>query len=274
MGEAHKKPIISKTPDDIGNPQANWDRKKFDDLISDKGYKCYIERALLCPCRHGENHGQADSDCKNCNGSGWFFIDKVESVVVCTSISNRSRYEQWTESNSGVVNITCRPQDKLGFMDRVTLVELESWFTQVLTMNLSISEEDKYFSFLTYNPISVFDVYLYVDGETPLLHLKEEEYTVDYNKIKIDKSFIESKNLQKAKISIRYTHNPVYHIIDVNRDLIKQKHIINCGEEELKTNFPLNCVGRRAHYMLDNPNYDGYGLFDNTDYTRTKNYDK
>lgn len=272
-----KKPVISTTPKDVGNPQANWDRKKFDDLISDKGYACYIERAMRCPCAHEETNGQADSNCRNCNGTGWFFIEKTESVVVCTSMSNRSKYEQWSESNSGIVNISSRAQDKLGFMDRVTLIELESWFTQVLTIKNSLTEINKKFAFLIYDPIHVFDVYLYVDSDTPLIALKDSEYTVSNSKISIEKSIIQNyTQKENPRISIRYTHRPVYHIIDINRDLIKQKTIQICGQEDNngKTNFPLNCVGRRAHYMLDNPNYDGESVFDNTDYNKINKYDR
>lgn len=273
---SHNKPIISKTPEDIGNPQVNWDRKKFDDLIFDKGYKCYIERALRCPCTHEQTNGQADSDCKNCYGSGWFFIEKTESVILCQSMSNRTKYEQWTESNMGIVNISCRAQDKLGFMDRVSLIELESWFTQVVSLKESISEPDKLFSFLHYNPITVFEVFLYIDSQTPLKYLeKDVDYNIINNKIVANKSIIRqySQN-EKPRISIRYTHNPTYHIIDINRDLIKQKSGIDCNSGENKVqNFPLNCIGRRAHYIIDNPNYNGDGLFDNTNYNKKNNYD-
>lgn len=272
--KGHIKPVISKTPADIGNPQVNWDRKKFDDAIFDKGYKCYIERSMRCPCSN-EANGQADSDCKNCIGTGWFFVEKTESHILCTSISNRSKYEQWSESNSGIVNISCRAQDKLGFMDKVTLIELESWFSQVIQLRNSISEPENVFSFLIYNPISVFDVFLFVDAQSPLISLKPTQYKIDYNKIVIEKSLLNEMGVnEKSRISIRYTHYPVYHIIDINRDLIKQKNLSMCSTtEDNKVNFPLSCIGRRAHYILDNPNYNGTGVFDNTDYTKKNNYD-
>jgi hypothetical protein len=274
MENGHKKPIISKTPEDIGNPQANWDRKKFDDLIFDKGYKCHIERALKCPCTN-EVSGQADSDCLNCLGSGWFFIDKTETVVVCTSMSSRSKYENWSESNSGTVSVSSRAQDKLGFMDRITLIELESWFSQTLRLKTSLTKQTKLFSFLIYNPISIFQVYLFIDSQTPLKPLRTCDYIIDGNKIVLEKSIIQSYiNIENPKITIRYTHNPTYHVIDVNRDLIKQKSIVDCNNDSGSINFPLNCIGKRAHYILDNPNFNGDGVFDNTNYQKkVNNYD-
>ena len=272
---SHNKPTIAKTPDDIGNPQAHFDRKKFDDFITDKGYAVNIERAMRCPCTAEGTNGQGNSDCRNCNGSGWFFIEKVETVVTCTSMSNRNKYSVWSIENMGIVNISCRPQDKLGFMDRVTLTELESWFSQVVPLRQSLTEPDQMFSFLIYYPKTVFDVFLYVSSENPLKSLKKTEYKISGNRINIDASIVaEYTEDVKPKISIRYTHNPTYHIIDINRDLIKQVSGVNCETtQDIEKNFPLNCIGKRAHYLLDKQNYSGEGAFDNTDYTKTPNYD-
>lgn len=271
----HKKATISKTPDSVGNPQANWDLKKFEDLITDKGYRANIERALRCPCTT-EANGQANSDCKNCAGTGWAFIEKSETILACTSMSNRSKYENWSETNMGMVNISSRAEDKLGFMDKVTLIELESWFSQVLKLKNSITEPTKLFSFLIYQPLYVFNVYLFIDSETPLKSLDESEYEIRENRIIFDKVTLQKyTSATNPNITIRYTHNPAYHIIDINRDLIKQKTGIDCKTHETKQAlFPLNCIGRRAHYILDAPNYNGNSVFDNTDYTKNNKYNR
>lgn len=262
-----KKSVVISTPVDVGNPQATWDRKKFDDLISDKGYECFIERALKCPCNNTPT-GQAMSDCMNCGGTGWFFIDKQKTAVVCQAMSHRTKYEVWTAANMGIVNISTRPQDKLGFMDRVTLVDLESWFSQVLSLKLSATDPTKYFSFLIYVPIKVFEIYIFESSAKPLVYLEVDNYTIDCgsNKILINKTYLDNLGITKPVITIRYTHNPTYHIIDVNRDLIKQKSISNVDVQVV--NFPLNCIGKRAHYILDAPNFNGDRAFDNTNYSR------
>jgi len=262
---ANNKSVVTSTPKDLGNPQANWDRKKFDDFISDKGYDCFIERALRCPCNN-QPTGQALSDCMNCGGTGWFFIDKQKSIIACSSMSHRNKYEVWSQTNMGIVNISTRPQDKLGFMDRVTLTELESWFSQVFKLKLSSTDPTKYFAFMIYSPMEVYDVYIYSDSQSPLVYLEVDNFTIDNNKIIINKSFIDNLGITDPTITIRYTHNPTYHIIDINRDLIKQKSINDVVEKI--TNFPLNCIGRRAHYIFEAPNFNGESLFDNTDYSR------
>lgn len=270
------KQIAKKTSDEIvTNQQVDWDRSQFDDAVTHHGYLCFIDRALSCPCCGGDIKN-ALPDCLNCGGSGWVYIDRQESRVLCSSISNRNKYEVWTAENMGTVNITCKPQDKLGYMDKVTLLELESWFNQAVRL---YSGDDDVFALLTYEPVSVFDVYLFVGSKTKLRRLSESEYTIENNKITVNNNVFtpqELQNIENKTISVRYTHNPIYYIIDINRDLIKQKTMKNCkdvGTPNL-TNYVLSAIGRRAHYVLDAVNYDGTNLFDNTDYTKTINYDK
>lgn len=263
--KTNNKTVVQETPADLGNPQVNWDRKKFDDFITSKGYQCEIERALKCPCANDPT-GQALTDCRNCFGTGWFFIDKQKTQLACTSMSNRTKHEVWSQVNAGMVTITARAKDKLGFMDKVTLIELESWFSQTFKLKLSKSEPTKYFSFLIYKPIQVYDLYLFKNSDEPLVVIPESFYQIDGNKILINKSLIESLGILEPTISIRYTHNPCYHVIDVNRDLIKQDSLNDTNIETL--NYPINCIGKRAHFMYESANYNGNVPFDNTDYQR------
>lgn len=275
---SNKKPILRITPEDVGNPQVNFDRKQFDDLIWDKGYLSNIERALKCPCLTVTS-GQANPACKNCGGSGWFFIDKQQTRLVCTSLTNRNKYEVWTKENAGTVSISARPQDKLGFMDRITLLELQRWFTETLELKTSISEPGNMFTFVTYQPIEIYEIYLFISPSDPLQYLtKDTDYTVNDGLIKVTKSFIDSLDLNiegNPTLTIRYTHNPTFHVLDVNRDLIKQPSKEDCKTgEKLETNYPLNFIARSAHYILDKSNYRGDSLFDNTNYNRPQiNYD-
>ncbi len=257
----NQKIIISETPPSIGTPQARWDKKRFNDFISDKGGNCYIERALKCPCST-KGSGSALSDCQNCGGTGWTFINRSVTVVACTSLSNRTKYEIWTEANSGTVNISCRAEDKLGRMDKVVLTDLESWFSQILYLTDNPTDANTMFSFVIYEPIEVFELYLFNNSTTPLTFIPKDQYTVDKNKIIVNKSAIGS--ISTPCVTLRYTHHPTYHIIDINRDIVKQKD----GEllTAARVNFPQNCIGRRAHFVLDAPNFSGDNLFDNTNY--------
>lgn len=270
------KAIISSTPADIGNQQVHFNREKFDDLIYDKGYAAFIDRAVQCPCQSRAT-GKALPDCQNCGGVGWFYIDRQSTVLWCSSISNRTKYEVWTVSNAGTVNISTRPEDKLGWMDKVILTELDSWFSQ--SYYLKLLTDGSYFTFLTYEPTSVFDVFIFAGSNDPLGYLTPDLFTILGNKILVPAATIAGFGISGITdycISLRYTHNPAYYIIDINRDLVKQRVdqcFITPSLTPAKTNLPLNAIGRRAHFVLDAANFAGNNLFDNTPTRTPINYD-
>jgi len=257
----------TKTLAPVANPQVHHDLLMFQDAIQEHGYKAYIDRALQCPCRVSVTNAPL-STCQNCNGVGWFFIDRTETILLCTAMANRNKYETWTAENSGTVNIASRAQDKLGYMDRITLLELECWHSQILQMKKVLSLS-RWFSFTTYYPITVFDVYKFKQDDEPLERLViDVDYTVADNKILLDQAKYASET--SITLSIRYTHRPSYHVIDISRDLMKQKRAIACkSDTNFQANFPLSCVARRAHYVLDAQNYATDSVRDNTDYNAT-----
>lgn len=268
-------PIVAETPDVVLQQHTYFDEKKFEDLITDKGYEAYIDRAIQCPCRVKAS-GQALSDCQNCGGVGWFYIDRQKTKIACIAMSNRNKYETWTTSNAGTVSISTRPVDKLGWMDRVSLIELESWFSQAIY--LKQLQDNSYFTFLTYEPITVFDVFLFKGSAVPVAYLTPDKYAISGNKILVPLSTITDLNIDSSitefSISIRYTHNPAYYIIDINRDLIKQTTVNDCGNPiPNKTNLPLNCIGKRAHFVLNAANFTNDNLFNNTPNRTPINYD-
>ena len=270
-GSANKS-IVQTASENIVNQQNRWNRSIFDNALFDHGYKAYIERAIQCPCSV-KGISTPLSDCGNCGGTGWVFIDKIDTVVQCTSMANRNKYEPWTAENMGTVSVSVRAQDKLGYMDKIVLTELESWFSQVVKPIKNVAN-NAIFSFLTYEPVTVYDVFLFEGSNQPLrkLHLTTD-YTIQDNKILLN--YTEFNSIQNISLSVRYTHKPTYLVIDINRDLIKQKQLQECSKQsDEKTNFPLNCIARKAHYVMEAPNFNGTSLFDNTDYEELpKKYD-
>lgn len=276
MGAHNKIPFIAKTPDIINTPQVGFSKSWFEQTIETHGYDAQIERALRCPCKEKAT-GQASTGCLNCGGTAWLHIDMVQTRIVCQGIGVKNKYENWSMTDAGIVSITTKAEDKLGFMDKIVLTELESWYSQTIYMRAKQTSGPipLYFSFLTYKPIKIFDVYVFVNADTALHRLDEGEYSIEYNKILIDPTVLKAiTDAKEPCVSIRYVHNPTYYVIDINRDLVKVRTMKDCGSTDLKTNYPLHCIARKAHYVLDDPNYDGVGLFDNTDYEKPKpNYD-
>ena len=96
-------------------------------------------------------------------------------------------------------------------------------------------------------------------ASSPLIPLTANDYNVEGNKIKFNESLLEkvtmtldinSKELP-LQITIRYTHYPVYHVIDVNRELMKVREIKLCQyNDEQLLKMPINVVARKAHYLF------------------------
>jgi len=290
------KEIIQQTPDvNLGTFENFWSRKRFDEAISKKGYLVEVESALKCPCAEKSN-GSPLSECLNCGGTGWFFVNKIQTKIAAMSfVGNTPKTENWDETTDSTCKLVYRPEDKLGFMDKITFLELEAWFNQILffseidtdELKNSFKDIDKlkafqkgkglkrvFWAFTSYEPVTIFELYLFVSATEPLKILKKDiDYIVVDNKIFLQLSEKEISsdilnNFESIGISVRYSHKPVYHVISINRDLIKQKtDPAFCGSDKSKNsyeNFPLSAVARKANYILDARNLNGRRIFDNS----------
>lgn len=125
---------------------------KFDLLVETKGARVAWSRAAFCPCDAANDQTeQADPTCAICSGSGWFLfkpagavsdpkitgeLDALQTQIVGTdsaiikclmlgSTANANPYDQVLRKIEGTVNITARPENQLGYHDR--LVELDAY---------------------------------------------------------------------------------------------------------------------------------------------------
>lgn len=261
-----KHPVTAQTAPSLDLPRPMWDVKKFDSLIHNNGYHAYIERALRCPCID-KSTGQGLSTCRSCGGRGWIFVDKRETRLVAQSMDNVRRNSDIGEINRGTARITTRAIDRLGFMDRITLLDLEAYYTEVLR---PINFEDELVAFPIYEPIEITNMYLYVGDSEKLEVLPSELYEVIGNKIVFDKSLLEIVEVtdinQKEvdiSISVRYSYYPVYHILDVNRELMKVRDRKCTFSDEILTNMPISATARKAHYIFENVAYNR-DVYDNS----------
>lgn len=256
-------PITVTTPPSPAHPTVYWRADDFRELIYSQGYDALIDRAMRCPCVDKAT-GQAMSTCKNCLGRGWFFIDRRETRVLAQSMDNKKRYEVWGEVNRGTASITARGSDKLGFMDRIILTQLEAYFSEILRpiMNKELV------AYPVYEPLEVTNIYLFASDKEPLYPIPKESYTVSGNKIVFDPKLfdqvkVDTMNKIPLSISIRYSHYPVFHVIEANRELMRVREG-NCSfsEKEL-TNMPINVLARKAHYIFNAQNFEAE-MFENS----------
>jgi hypothetical protein len=265
--QSYNKAVIATTPASIGNQEVLFDPKQFNDFIYKHGYEAYIERRLYCPCIN-TNTGQPLADCLNCGGTGKFFINKQATVITCTGMSNMNKYVPWSITNMGIASISTMPKDKMGFEDRVTLPELEMWFSEVLQLRKS-NDGTKIFAFTKYFPNTLFYAYYFAGPSNPLVYIEPNLMTVVNNTIVFD--FATFNPLFPVNVTVCYVTNPQYYIIDINRDLTKTiagtcNLLTDTGN---KQNLPLHYVGRLVHIIQDQPNLAGIGLYDNTNYAAT-----
>lgn len=251
-----KKVDIQTAPNLISTPDVYFKKNEFEAAIWKQGYDIIIEKALVCPCK--SKQAGFMSNCRNCGGTGWLFINPVKTKAILHSQNQSTQYKEWTQANLGNVNITVRDIDRIAFMDRITVEHAESLYSQVVH---PVIYKNKLFAFLDYNVKEVTECFMFNESNKPLLLLEEgEDFTIEDGKIILNDKYIPVKNLT---LSMRYIHAPQYHIIDIKRDvMVSTTFQVGVGKET--SQMPVSAVGRRAHYVLDRQNFNGNYIIDNS----------
>ena len=248
-------PVAYQTPPAAMQPRVGWDVNRFETLIQTQGYDALIDRAYRCPCAD-KTSGQALTTCRNCLGRGWFFIDRTETRVIAQHMDSRKQYQEWSEVNRGTASITTKGIDRLGFMDRIILTQLEEFYSEILRPVLF---DGKLVAYPVYEPLKIFNMMLFIDDTTKLMPIEEGLYSVDGGAITFDNSIMDMVNPttfnvteMPIAITIRYSHYPVYHVIDVNRELMKVREgkLCSLSDNELRQ-MPINVMARKAQYIFD-----------------------
>lgn len=273
MGQG--KSIMTNIPVTFVTPPAQmgndgWYVDKFESLIQTQGYDAYIDRALRCPCAD-RNTGQALSTCKNCGGKGWIFVDRTETRLIAQHMDSKIKYQEWSQVNFGTASFTTRGVDKMGFMDRIVLYQLEEYFSEILR---PIYYNGEIVAYPIYEPLKITNMYLFVSDAEKLVPLTQDMYVVDGNKITFDLGLqdlvhisdvnVRNKSEIPVTISIRYSHYPVYHVIDVNRELMKVRENKFCGlSDDVLRQMPINVTARKAHFIFNAQKW-GNDYYDNS----------
>jgi hypothetical protein len=163
-------------------------------------------------------------------------------------------------------------REELSFMDRVTVFDGESITSEVLHLkNINVDNVSKLFSYLSYQPKEILYIALFINDSTPLKRLvQDEDYTIEDNKIYLDEQYFSLKqysedysyNKDLPSLTIRYKHNPVFHIIEMKRETM-QSYRSDYGKERL-IHLPISCLARRAHYVLNSGMYTSKDILNNS----------
>jgi hypothetical protein len=168
---------------DIGN--VNFIPSRYEQAILNKGYNVWKERALRCPCS-GKSNPQPLVSCLNCGGTGWFFINRTATKALVQSFGTKIKNEEWSQSNIDTVMISVRKDDRLSYMDKFTVLDLEADFSQLVFPNKyrpdKTKNEEIMLCYTTYNILDVLYLYRYNGDNTKLVPLiKKGEGIVDWD---------------------------------------------------------------------------------------------
>lgn len=243
----------------LGPPRVDLERNDFETIILQKGREVLFEKALQCPCKSKASNQQ--SNCKNCGGSSWIFINPKKTRMIVTGVSVTTDYKPWSEESRGMVNVSCSDTEQLTFMDRISLLDANAIHQEVLFFKKS--SNDEWFAFSSYPIKKVLYAGLFDTVSTKLLRLRDSELTLNRNVVKLDPVFAnENTKDDELSITVRYYHAPVYYVMEMKRETM-QSFKFQDGKEVLQ-NLPLSGIARRSHYVLDPIKVDGTGLLDNS----------
>jgi hypothetical protein len=255
---ALNKTIIEQTPPSLVNkPRVDFVKNDFDALIETKGYKVVWEKAVKCPCSNEQIGNHALSDCENCGGSGWVFINPTETRMVMHSLNSNTQYKEWSEANLGTVSVTAREVDKLSFMDKITQEDGQTLYSETIYPKLVGAE---LYGFTQYPIVTLESAFLFVNSSTALTKLEADtDYTISNNVFSLVNT-----GLVDPQVSLRYIHKPAFNVLDIPRESMASpvKNKTTGANEDLI--FPIHAIARRSHYIQDAENKSGTRLIDNS----------
>lgn len=232
--------------------RADLVKKDFDQLVADHGRRVVLETALMCPCKSKDTNQQ--SNCRNCGGTGWVFINPRITRMVLQGMDAVQKYVGWSEELRGMVNVSCVAEEELSNMDRITAVDGISIHQEVLFVKQSGSTK---FAYAAYRIKKIKYIAKFSAVDQKLVRLTEgTDYTISGNAILFLTPVLDDS------ITVRYSHAPTFHVIEMKRDTMQSFRMTTDGE--VNQNMPLAAYARRAHYALDQTNLAQDRILDNS----------
>lgn len=266
---------ISTPVDTSSTPETYLRQRDFDSLIQKKGYPCYLDRFMPCPCKE-KGVESAKLTCQNCYGSGFVLVERVQTKAYFASMNFPTQYKDYSIENTGEVQITTMSTTPVNFMDRFVLYNERNIYSEIIyPLKLDSGE---IISFCAYPPVEILQCKVYQGDNLPLKDL-------DISKIQIDqegkliltklKEDLVSRDIfvyeNTTGISIRYKYIPTYHVIDISHNLrVSETDTFSSGNGNKgdRVQFPYSAIGRMSHLVLDRGNLFSLpkGTLSNTNY--------
>lgn len=212
-----------------------------DKLVSDEGNRIVFEKALKCPCRTTYKN-KAHSDCVNCKGMGFVYINPLKTKALVTSQSKKLKFTLSGESmGDGDIDVTPMSGVVMSEMDRITLYQ---------SLGVVIEDPVTYFDFskncmvakFVYPIVEIDQIFEFISYDTKLNQVKEEDYEIEDNFIYFKNKVTE----EDLSITTRYYYRPIYVISKVLRHCRDIQLVDTSGEMQTKV-YPQQLQARILH---------------------------
>lgn len=119
----------------------DFQENEFDKAIIQHGAKVLWQRAILCPCLD-ETTGQPNYMCPSCRGKGFIYDDGTEIKALAYSQRGQKDDIDIGLLDVGTSLMTTRAQDRVGFRDRLTFLDMKTPFSEVRTFHFDEYNEN------------------------------------------------------------------------------------------------------------------------------------
>lgn len=249
-------------PDTAKSGNVRLIQNDFNAVVWLKGYDIYLDRTIKCPCSSQGSNSPLPS-CMNCGGCGWTVIKRIKTKALIQSMNRDTKFKDWSEEDMGTASITLMQGERASYMDRVSILNSSYVMKEILYPKCY---NGVYFDFATYDIEDILECTLFVDNQTPLLRLvKGTDYTISGSKFILNSNLVPAPTLKDPgpSVSILYEAKSQYLILDSSRN-----EMTSPTQDSNKTffegKFPLSYTGRRTHFVIDKPNFEGTDILDNT----------
>ena len=255
---AKKHITIEPIKSEIGKARVDFQPDAMDDLIAQKGLDIIYESAIVCPCKaQGGSHLPS---CLNCGGSGLVYINPLQTKMVVQSINfKEKRFVDWSEETDGTVNITTRNDVRVGHMDRITILDSNSLYSQMVHLERYGND---LFGYLSYDPKSVLEAYVFEGQNKALQKLNDDEFSIDGNAVKLLNKNIGIESTDGIGLTIRYLHEVQYLVVSNIHDIRNTK--IREGGKVVGKRLPVSAIAKRLHNVMEPNDLSGKKLFNNS----------
>lgn len=195
----------------------NWNVSLFERQIEEQGQYLLHRKVLSCPCVR--NTGSNLGDCKNCNGTGWYYAAPVSIKVLVYDDARNLQFEDSGRSVPGHMKIVCKREVGLSALDRLIAVRSESVENEVVVLN-------ELGGFTHYDISCLEHVSIFVDKDSSHIPISLDKVYFKGRRIQLSSDY--EKVANNNRVSVKYRHNPEWRV----ESFLRESYNVPVGGEK------------------------------------------